>query len=42
LHNVADRTARLGGTLQIESRSGAGTRIIVEIPHGSEPGADVE
>jgi len=30
LHNVADRTARLGGTLQIESRSGAGTRIIVE------------
>jgi len=42
LHNVADRTARLGGTLRIESRTGAGTRIIVEIPRGSEPGADVK
>ncbi len=38
LRNVADRTVRLGGTLQIESQPGAGTRIIVEIPHGSDPG----
>ncbi len=40
LRNIADRAARIGGTLQIESQPGTGTRIIVGTPYRSEPGAE--
>lgn len=39
LRNIADRAARIGGTLRIESQPGAGTRIIVDVPYGAERGA---
>jgi signal transduction histidine kinase len=36
LRGLADRVEALGGTLQLESRTGAGTRLAAEIPLGGE------
>ena len=32
LRGMAERTARLGGRLAVESRPGGGTRVRVEVP----------
>ena len=32
LHSMRERAARLGGTFQLESTPGAGTRICVRLP----------
>lgn len=40
LVGLGDRVAALGGTLLIESPSGAGTRLSVRIPSGLQTGAD--
>jgi signal transduction histidine kinase len=37
LQGIAERVKRLGGRFQIESRPGAGTRILVTVPDGFRP-----
>jgi signal transduction histidine kinase len=39
LANLRDRTSAFGGTLEIESEPGSGTRIIVQLPIGPAEGA---
>lgn len=39
LRNISDRAARIGGRLDIDSRRGAGTRIIVDVPYRPAEGA---
>ena len=36
LQNMADRMAAAGGTFELESRAGAGTRIVAAVPAGEE------
>jgi signal transduction histidine kinase len=35
IHGMADRVAAVGGTLELESEPGAGTRVCVELPCGA-------
>jgi signal transduction histidine kinase len=34
LTSMEERAARLGGTLRVRSRPGAGTTVVLEVPHG--------
>jgi two-component system sensor histidine kinase DesK len=34
LGGLRDRVAALGGTLDVESRRGVGTRLVATLPHG--------